>query len=42
MPATGSKKANRKAMFTRIIALSLAVILLGSVLLAALLSNFVY
>jgi len=36
------KKARAKGAATRVIALALAVVLLGSVLLAALLSNFYY
>lgn len=39
MPKSQKRKANAKATATRIIALSLAVLLLGSVLLAALFSN---
>jgi hypothetical protein len=40
VPAQTRKKAKRKIRANRIIALMLAVILLGSVLLAAALSNF--
>ena len=42
MPAVKKKRRNTKAYVTRIIALALAVILLGSILLAAALSNFFY
>lgn len=40
MPAQTKRKTNRRNRMNRIIALSLAVVLLGSVLLAAAVSNF--
>ncbi len=40
MPAQTKRKTNRRNRINRIIALSLAVVLLGSVLLAAAVSNF--
>ena len=42
MSAQTTKKKNRKTKATRFIALMLAVVLLGSVLLAAALSNFYF
>ncbi len=42
MPAQNRKKGKAKISATRVIALILAVILLGSILLAAALSNFGY
>lgn len=42
MAGQTKKKTNHKANLTRLIALILAVMLLGSILLAAALSNFIY